>query len=78
MSQGSSRRRASGEAQMLVKAEQDWQEESSMEFSPDELRDFLSADFFPDEADPEFKEELREKMWSLVRAKYGRSSYRER
>jgi hypothetical protein len=51
--------------------EQESVEESALDFSPEELREFLSADLFPDEADPEFKERLREKLWKLVLARYG-------
>jgi hypothetical protein len=46
-------------------------EESAMEINPDELREFLEADLLAVQADPEFKERLRERLWALVRAKYG-------
>ena len=44
---------------------------------PDELREFLEADLLGVQADPEFKERLREKLWALVRAKYGARSYED-
>ncbi|MCZ6782261.1 MAG: hypothetical protein O7G30_03040 [Proteobacteria bacterium] len=44
-----------------------------MEINPDELREFLEADLVGVRADPEFKESLRRKLWTLVRTKYGRS-----
>jgi hypothetical protein len=47
-------------------------DESDLEISPDELREFLAADFLEVPADPEFKERLREKLWSMVRSRYGR------
>jgi len=37
------------------------------EATEEELREFLAADFDPIEADPDFKEELREQLWSLIR-----------
>jgi hypothetical protein len=37
------------------------------EATEDELREFLAADLAPIEADPDFKEELREQLWSLIR-----------
>ena len=45
--------------------------EGAMEINPDELRDFLEADLLGAQADPEFKEGLRRKLWTLVRTKYG-------
>ncbi|MDJ0786679.1 MAG: hypothetical protein QNK05_07700 [Myxococcota bacterium] len=41
-------------------------EEVSAEFTADELKEFLEADLYPVQADPKFKEELREKLWDLV------------
>jgi len=38
------------------------------DISPEELREFLSADFLETDADPIFKEALREKLWTLVRS----------
>jgi hypothetical protein len=39
---------------------------SSSEFSEEELAEFLDAEWHPIEADPKFKEELREELWRLV------------
>ena len=47
-------------------------EENAMEINPDELREFLEADLVGVRADPEFKENLRRKLWTIVRTKYGR------
>ena len=44
-----------------------------MEFSLEELREFLEADMLDVNADPEFKEQLRRRLWELVQAKVGRS-----
>jgi hypothetical protein len=41
-------------------------EEAASEFTAEELREFLEADLYPVQADPAFKEELREKLWSMV------------
>ena len=45
--------------------------EIGAEFTTEELREFLEGDLYPVEADPEFKEELREKLWDLVQSRYG-------
>jgi hypothetical protein len=49
-------------------------DENATEINPDELREFLEADLLGSQADPEFKERLRRRLWALVRAKYGPSS----
>jgi len=38
-----------------------------MDFTLDELREFLEADLVEVRADPEFKERLRRRLWDLVR-----------
>ena len=43
--------------------------DSSSEFTMDELREFLDADDHGSDADPEFKEKLRKKLWDLVQAR---------
>lgn len=43
-------------------------EEAATEFTAEELREFLEADLYPVQADPAFKEELREKLWTLVQS----------
>jgi hypothetical protein len=42
-------------------------EEIAAEFSTEELLEFLEADQRPVEADPAFRERLREELWALVR-----------
>ena len=44
-------------------------ENGAMEFSMDELRDFLEGDLLDVRADPVFKEGLRRKLWELMRAR---------
>jgi hypothetical protein len=39
------------------------------EFSPDELREFLSADLLEVQADPHFKERLRMRLWALLKSR---------
>ena len=43
--------------------------EGVVEFSLDELREFLEGDRLDVRADPEFKERLRRKLWDMVRAR---------
>ena len=54
--------------------EQELQEEFAMDFTPDELHEFLAADLMEVPADPDFKERLRNKLWSLVRERYGQTA----
>ncbi len=42
--------------------------EQVVDVSMDELGEFLEADLLDVKADPEFKERLREKLWSLVQS----------
>jgi hypothetical protein len=35
-----------------------------------ELREFLAADEAPEEADPRFREELRRRLWTWLRARW--------
>jgi hypothetical protein len=42
-------------------------DDASMDFTMDELREFLEADRVAVRADPEFKEQLRRKLWEIVR-----------
>ena len=46
-------------------------DDSLMDFSLDELREFLEADLVEVRADPEFKERLRRRLWDLVRERSG-------
>ncbi len=49
---------------------------ASAEFSPDELKDFLAADYLEARADNKFKEDLRKKLWQMVDERYGRKTPR--
>jgi len=49
-------------------------DESDLEVSPEELREFLAADLVEVQASPHFKERLRGKLWRFVRSNYGRDS----
>ena len=44
-------------------------DEGVFDCSLDELREFLEADLIDVHADPEFKENLRRKLWDLVRVR---------
>jgi len=44
-----------------------------MDFTMDELREFLEADHLEVRPDPEFKEQLRKKLWDLVQSRFRRS-----
>jgi hypothetical protein len=51
-------------------------EEIAAEFTTEELQEFLEADRHPIEADPLFKEQLREKLWRLLqRSRQGLSDH---
>ena len=58
----------------------DWQDQfdSSSDFDPDELREFLAADMMQLHADPDFKERLRRKLWLVVKRRYGRGPSKTR
>ena len=43
--------------------------EGAMEFTVEELREFLEGDLLDVRADPEFKERLRRMLWDMVRAR---------
>ena len=47
-------------------------DDGAMDFSMEELREFLEADRLDVPADPKFKERLREKLWALVSLRAGR------
>lgn len=49
-------------------------EEMAREFTTEELQEFLEGDLLDVQADPEFKERLRRKLWELVQAGLGRAS----
>jgi hypothetical protein len=54
-------------------SESDWQDllDDPMNFDPDELREFLSADMMDVPVRPGFKEQLRRKLWLMVKLRYG-------
>jgi hypothetical protein len=41
----------------------------AMDFSPEELQEFLAADLVEVQADPHFKERLRAKLWEVLKAR---------
>ena len=40
-----------------------------MAFTLEELREFLEGDLLEGQADPEFKEQLRQQLWEMLRAR---------
>ena len=46
--------------------------EIAAEFSTEELADFLEGDAYPNDARPEFRDQLREDLWNLVQATHGK------
>lgn len=40
-----------------------------IEYSPEELREFLSADLVEVHADPQFKDQLRQRLWKLLKSR---------
>ena len=51
--------------------------QDAMEFTPEELREFLEGDVLGVRADPEFKERLRRMLWEMVRARRAQRGYDE-
>jgi ribosomal protein L21E len=47
-------------------------DEGAMDFSMEELQEFLEGDRVDVRADPAFKERLRRKLWDMVRERVGR------
>jgi hypothetical protein len=52
---------------MTAKPQEPPMDEESMDFTMDELREFLEADVRGVQADPGFKERLRRRLWEIVR-----------
>jgi hypothetical protein len=52
---------------MSAKTEGPSMDDSAMDFTVDELREFLEADRLTVRADPAFKERLRRTLWDIVR-----------
>ena len=44
-------------------------EEGVLDYSPEELVEFLEADFMDVDADPSFKERLRRRLWDLLQSR---------
>ena len=51
--------------------------EDAMEFTVEELREFLEGDELNVRANPEFKERLRRTLWEMVRARRPQPCYDE-
>jgi hypothetical protein len=49
-----------------AKPEREVIQEIAAEFTTEELLEFLEADHAPVQADPEFRERLREELWELL------------
>jgi hypothetical protein len=45
-------------------------DEIAAEFTTEELMEFLEGDLYPSEADPRFKERLRQDLWRMVRRRH--------
>jgi len=54
---------------MGTKSDEETMDGSVMDFTLDELREFLEADLLDVAADPEFKERLRQRLWAMVSAR---------
>lgn len=48
--------------------------ELAPEFTTEELAEFLEGDAFPNDARPEFRDQLREELWDLVQRTHGPKS----
>jgi hypothetical protein len=55
---------------MNTKSERPSMDESGMDFTIEELREFLEADRVAVPADPAFKERLRRRLWEIVRLRH--------
>ena len=51
--------------------------EGAMEFTVEELREFLDGEVLGVRADPAFKERLRRMLWDMVRARHPQPRYDE-
>jgi hypothetical protein len=58
---------------MSIKRNDEVTDESAMDFTMDELREFLEADLLDVQADPEFKERLRKRLWAMLEARRTRA-----
>ena len=53
----------------IQEANEEMDAELNVEFSDDELQEFLEGDHLEVSADPAFKERLRRKLWEIVRGR---------
>jgi hypothetical protein len=53
----------------IQEANEEMDAELNVEFSEDELQEFLEGDRLEVSADPAFKERLRRKLWEIVRGR---------
>ena len=60
---------ASGTSSSRSEVELEVTDENEMDFPIEELREFLSADFFEVPADPNFKQGLRDKLWQMLQSR---------
>lgn len=58
------------EPEMGIELDMEEIEELAANVSAEELQEFLAADGLDVPFDPDFKERLREQLWSLVRNRY--------
>ena len=63
-------------SEMSLKRDEETMDESMMDFTMKELREFLEADLLDVHADPEFKERLRRKLWQIVQTRARKKSPR--
>ena len=56
----------------IDRREQKVKRELAAEFSTEELREFLEGDLRPDQADPVFKDELREELWQMIQSRHAK------
>lgn len=63
-------------SEMSTKREDSAVDDGLMNFTMDELREFLEADLIDVRADPEFKERLRRRLWELVLARASQNQKR--
>ncbi len=68
---GSRRRRNRGSNSAGMESREDVMDQDLVDFTVDELREFLEADLVEVHADPGFKERLRRSLWDLVQTRAG-------
>jgi hypothetical protein len=54
---------------MGIKRDEEVMDEAAMDFTIEELREFLEADLLDVEVDPEFRDRLRRRLWDMVVAR---------